>query len=293
MEYTWTKTTTAPLKVKRFLIDCGLSHRLISAMKKGAGQFLVNGKLATTATELKQGDQVTVRLDAEPADPAVAVSTAPLNILFEDQNWLVVDKPAGLTTIPGPTNSTDTLVNRVKGHLLAEQADDLRPHIILRLDRFTSGVVLIAKNRLAQSLIAPAVEGHQLDKRYIAIASGRVTPQHGNFTGPIGRVGTTPQREVRADGKPAHTEYWCRETTDKWTLADVKLYTGRTHQIRVHFAVAGHPLLGDELYGGPMDLIQRQALHASFLKFSDPFTHEKLTFEAPLPADMQHVLQLK
>lgn len=178
MRYTWTNETPQPVKLKRFLQSVGLGHRLISDIKHGQGQFLINDQLVAPTAEVPVNGVVTVIVNPEPADPTVVVSDQALDVVFEDENWLVVNKPADLSSIPGPTNQTDTLLNRVKGYLLQTNATDLRPHLISRLDRFTSGLILIAKHRLAHSLIAPQVQNHEIDKRYVAIVAGDVEPDH-------------------------------------------------------------------------------------------------------------------
>lgn len=291
MRYTWTNQGSQPKKIKPFLQALGMGHRLISDIKHGQGQFLINGQTVAPTALVPSGAQLTIIVNPEPVDPAVQVNHQPITVVYEDDHWLVVDKPAGLSSIPGPTNQTDTLLNRIKGYLMEQGADDLRPHLVSRLDRFTSGLVLIAKHRVAHSMIASQVQNHEIDKRYLAIVSGQLTPDHDIIDRPIGRVADSPKRMVTTDGQAAQTEYWCEQSTAQWTLIRVRLHTGRTHQIRVHLAALDHPLLGDELYGGPQDLIARQALHATSLTFKDPFSRRTLHFESPLPADMQQILK--
>lgn len=290
MEYTWDNQIAQPTTIKRFLQRQGVGHRLIADAKHGQGQFLLNGEPAASATMVGPGDQITFALQSEPEDKTVATSYQPLKIVFEDANWLIVNKPAGLTSIPGPTNSTDTLLNRIKGYLKAHELDDLRPHLVLQLDRFTSGIVLIAKHRLAQSMIAAQVEQHRIEKIYCAIVTGVINQPHGVIDAPIGRVIDSPKRAVMPTGQVAKTEFWLQASNPDWSLLKVQLHTGRTHQIRVHLAHIGHPLLGDQLYGGPQDLLTRQALHASRLKFVDPFTKHPIEVTAPLPDDMQQII---
>ncbi|WP_429971444.1 RluA family pseudouridine synthase [Fructilactobacillus sp. Tb1] len=292
MRVEWKNDDQKPLSLKKLVTNHGVSHRMYSTLKETPNSFMVNGKTIEPSREIEANETVTVNFPPEAEDPAVAVSHEPLDILYEDDNWLVVNKPAGLTSVPGPANSTDTLVNRIKGHLIDEQAIDLRPHIITRLDRFTSGVVLVAKNRLANSYANQALADKTIDKRYLAIVDGQLPNDHVMIDLPIGRVDDHLYREVTESGKASQTEYWVKERLTHATVIEVKLHTGRTHQIRVHLTHSGHPLLGDELYHGPMQLgIQRQALHAYRLSFTDPFQNQKLNFVAPIPTDMQTVIE--
>lgn len=289
-EYQWQYKGDKPVTIKRFMSQVGLGHRLLADIKYGDGVFRMNAKVEPITTIIEPGEVVTLVTKPVAEDSEVEISNEPIEVVFEDANWLVVNKPAGLSSIPGPTNSTDTLLNRVKGYLVTNNAPDLRPTLIIRLDRFTSGLVLIAKNRVSQSMISHQVENHELDKRYTAIVSGIIETEHDLIEASIGQIENSPRRVVRPDGKKAKTEYWVKKTGADWTELEVKLHTGRTHQIRVHLTHVGHPLLGDELYGGPQDLIARQALHAKSLSFIDPFTQQSMEFQAELPKDMIDIL---
>ena len=291
MQIIW-KNTTEPVSMKHFLTTHGISMRLIKEIKHGNGDFIVNGVARTGVITVETGDAAGISLPAEVADDDIASSEVPIEVIYEDDNWLVVNKPAGVTSVPGPNNQTDTLVNRVKGHLLREQAENLKPHLITRLDRDTSGLVLIAKHRVAQGMLTYEPIGHTLRKTYLAWVSGKITAAKGTIKAPIGRPTDSPRREVMATGQKAITKYWVEQNFGD-TVTEVKLglVTGRTHQIRVHLTHLGHPLLGDELYGGDLSLIKRQALHASTLKFKDPFSGERREFTAPLPADLQALVQ--
>lgn len=290
MDLTW-QVTTPVTSLKRFLNQQGVSHRVFSDLKQN-GVIKVNGAVETPAVTLKVGDTVTVQLPAEVADPAVAVSTVPVTVLFENRDWLVVDKPAGLNVVPGPANRTDTLVNRIKGHWAAIQAENQVPHILTRLDRFTSGVVWVARHRLANSLASQLQAAQQVDKRYLAVVSGQLKQDHGLIDAPLASDPTGYNQMVSPAGKAALTEYWVQERLANATVVAVKLHTGRTHQIRAHFAYLDHPLIGDHLYGGPeLGGMTRQALHARSLSFTDPFTQEDRIFESPLPADWQALLK--
>lgn len=289
MKFTWT-VESAGLSAKQVLSQHGVSHRMFTQLNQSNGQILVNGVSVQPAVKVQPNDEVALVVPVEPADPEVPVSSEPLQIVNEDQNTLVVLKPAGLTAVPGPSNRTDTLVNRVKGHLVEMGDQNLVPHIITRLDRDTSGLVLIAKHRLANSWLNQQLADHRLKKRYLAIVSGQLEKNHDLIDAPLKRSDDGFDQIVSPDGKSAQTEYWVRQATTDWTLVEVLLHTGRTHQIRAHFRSIGHPLLGDELYGGPSDQITRQALHAYQLDYQDPVTNEPMHFEADLPADMLKVI---
>lgn len=290
MEFTW-QNEGKQQTLKKFLAARGVSHRLMGKIRRQKGAVLVDGKKVPFGTVLHQNEQVTLVLPEEKPVIKIAASPKPIEVLYEDANWLLVAKPAGLTSVPGPSNREDTLVNRVKYYLERNGRKNVVPHIITRLDRYTSGVVLLAKHSFAQGLIDKQVSNHEFDKRYYAIVAGQIAKQHGLIEAPLKRKEGENFQIVSPDGKQAVTEYWLKANLAGGSLVEVKLHTGRTHQIRVHFQSKGHPLLGDELYGGPLDMgIERQALHAYHLAFNDPFTNKRLVVEAPLPSDMKSVL---
>lgn len=288
MQFTWTHHGE-PLAMKRFLTQHGISMRTIKAIKHGAGDFLVNDQAKTGVITINTGDVAGIQLPDEAADETVAVSHQPLQVQYKDANWLVVDKPAGLTSVPGPSNREDTLVNRIKGYLVATQAPNQRPHLITRLDRDTSGLVLVAKHHVAQGMLTDPELADQLVKTYLAWIEGTLTPASGTIDQPIGRLDDSPRRGVTANGQRAITTYQVETSTLAHAVSRVRLQlvTGRTHQIRVHLSALGHPLLGDALYDGNQTWIKRQALHAASLQFYDPFAEQTRRFEAPLPADLQ------
>lgn len=290
MEFTW-QNEGKQQTLKKFLAARGVSHRLMGKIRRQKGAVLVDGKKVPFGTVLHQNEQVTLVLPEEKPVIKIAASPKPIEVLYEDANWLLVAKPAGLTSVPGPSNREDTLVNRVKYYLERNGRKNVVPHIITRLDRYTSGVVLLAKHSFAQGLIDKQVSNHEFDKRYYAIVAGQITKQHGLIEAPLKRKEGENFQIVSPDGRQAITEYWLKVNLAGGSLVEVKLHTGRTHQIRVHFQSKGHPLLGDELYKGPLDMgIERQALHAYHLAFNDPFTNKRLVVEAPLPSDMKSVL---
>ena len=293
MQVTWKNEHNENITLKQFLRRHHVSQRMFKQLKYH-GQLLINKQPALPADVVTQADQVTITLPDESEQQPLVADSTPLSLLYEDDYWLVVNKPAGISSVPGPSNRTTTLANRIKAHLQQEQAHAVA-HLVTRLDYDTSGIVLAAKNRLAHSLIQPQIEHHLFDKEYLAVVSGQLTDDTGLIDAPIGRLDDGPRRGVTANGQSAQTKYQVLQRFAQATLVKVQLITGRTHQIRVHFAYLGHPLLGDQLYGGPLQLgIKRQALHAWQLTFTDPITLVKRTFEAPLPTDMQTLLmQLK
>lgn len=293
MKFTWQKDDHGKETVKVFLSKHGVSHRMFRTIKHRQGKVLVDHHAQNLGYSLSGPCAVTLILDPEKPDNAVPPSDGQLNVVYEDTNWLVIDKQAGLNSVPGPSDRSDTLVNRVKGYLVAQNSKDLVPHVLTRLDRFTSGLTLVAKHRFAQGLINKQMEDHSVTKKYIALVEGHITEKHDLIDQPLQQAPESFAQEVNEAGKTAKTEYWVLEDLGNIaTLVEIQLHTGRTHQIRAHFSYLGHPLIGDELYGGRTDLgLTRQALHASRLGFVDPFTDKRLGFESHLPQDLDNVLK--
>lgn len=287
MENTWQYRGTEPIKIKRYLQSLGMGHRLFNDIKNGAGELLVDHRPVRPTTKILPNQPLTIKVAPEMADPTVQVSHGPLQIAYEDANWLVIDKPAGLASVPGPTEQADTALNRVKGYLVAQKSVDLRPHLITRLDRFTSGLLLVAKHRVASSMISQQVEQHQVKKEYLALVSGHLPADHGMIDQPILRVANQAARVVDPAGQAAKTEYWVEQATATHSLVRLRLHSGRTHQIRVHLSWLGNPLVGDHLYGGELDRLDHQALHATTLSFIDPFTQAEVNLISPLPSALQ------
>jgi 23S rRNA pseudouridine1911/1915/1917 synthase len=225
-------------------------------------------------------------LDVEP-------EAIPLRIVYEDQDLLVVDKPAGLTVHPAPGHRSHTLVNALLAHCrdLSGVGGVLRPGIVHRLDRDTSGLLLVAKNDRAHAGLSKQLKERTVEKRYLALVRGRLEQREGVIEGAIGRDPRNRKRMAIVEGgRPARTAYRVREHLEGMTLVEVAPSTGRTHQIRVHFAAAGHPIVGDALYGKPSALVGRQFLHAYRLAFRHPRDGRSLAFESPLPADLEEAL---
>ncbi|CAK8053658.1 RluA family pseudouridine synthase [Eupransor demetentiae] len=299
MRFNWKYQGAEDRKVRSFLQSHGVSHRMFSQIKHNGGAILVNEKPVYTSDYLKDGDEVAIIMPVEQGNDLVVPDYHDLKIIFENQDWLAVDKPYGVTTVPGHADRLHTLVNQVKGHLIESGAEDLVPHVVTRLDRDTSGIVLLAKHRFAHAVLDQQLQDHTVEKFYVAYVSGILPEDHGVIDEPIGRLdGDFIKRVVRPDGKASKTEYWVERRYDEdpehlMTRVRVQLHTGRTHQIRVHFSHMGYPLVGDDLYGGPLWFgLQRQALHAYQMKFYDPFVEEDRFLKTDLPEDLQRLKDL-
>jgi len=218
----------------------------------------------------------------------------PLNIPYEDDDLLVVEKPAGLTVHPAPGHTSHTLVNALLSHLphLADIGDSLRPGIVHRLDKDTSGLMLVAKNSKAQEHLIGQFKSRSVTKAYIALVRGRLTPETGVIEANIGRDPRNRKKmAVVEGGREASTEYQVIKYIGDYTLLEVRLRTGRTHQIRVHLAAIGFPVVGDKVYGVRSPFLSRQFLHACRLGFSLPSSGEYIEFKSELPADLEQALK--
>ncbi|MCY9806598.1 RluA family pseudouridine synthase [Lentilactobacillus senioris] len=289
MKFTWLNTTSEPISTKRFLNQQGISHRMYSELKELPGAILVDGK---QQAEVPINAEVQVNFPDEISDPRVMIDTEPIQVVFEDDNWLVVNKTAGISSVPGPSDRQTTLVNKIKGHWQQADSPNLVPHIITRLDRDTSGAVLVAHNRLANSLANQLQENHEIQKQYLAVVSGTGLAEHDLIDLPLAKNPMGYDQLVTPTGKKALTEYWKLTEVDGNTILKIQLHTGRTHQIRAHFRHLGHPLVGDELYRGPLNQgLTRQALHAATLQFIDPFTDQTQRLVASLPTDLTNYFE--
>lgn len=253
---------------------------------KWNGKVLVNGmEIHNARTVLHEGDELHFFWSEENE---VVPSDIPLHIIYEDRDLLIIDKGPHMIIHPTSKEAFDTLVNGVAGHF-RRTGEEAGIHPVYRLDRNTTGLVLVAKSAIGQYELSKSHDC--IYRTYVALVSGRVDGE-GRIEEPIGRKpGSIVEWMVREDGKWAGTEYKMLASSDKASLLSIHLLSGRTHQIRVHFSHLGHPLLGDDLYGGPMDLMDRQGLHAVSLSFHHPFTGEEVSFKAPLPEDMKEVIR--
>ncbi len=257
------------------------------------GFITVNGRVAKASLKLEIGDKVDISIPPTPPSP-LSPEAIPLNILYEDNDLLVVDKPPGLTVHPAPGHPGHTLVNAILAHYphLADISDSLRPGIVHRLDKDTSGVMLVAKNRVAQLNLLNQFKECSIVKAYLVLVKGRLTPENGIIEAAIGRDPRNRQRmAVVSGGREARTEYRIVRYLDVYTLLEVKPETGRTHQIRVHLAAIGFPVVGDPVYGVKSPYLARQFLHACRLGFRLPSSGEYAEFTSELPPDLTQALR--
>ncbi|MGX7420172.1 RluA family pseudouridine synthase [Carnobacterium gallinarum] len=291
MKFSWQYLEKESHQVKQFLRTKGVSRGLLAKIKFQGGKIEVNNQVENAIHYLTYGDQVTITTpDEEGYETTVAVDN-PIEIIYEDDHYLIVNKPYGVVSIPSQLSPQQSMANRVKGYYCRQAYIDQVVHIVTRLDRDTTGLMLFAKHGYAHALMDQELREKKLVKRYLALVTGTMDgADHGKIEAPIGRPpDSIIKRIVRSDGKYALTEYWVKKRYSDATLVDIQLHTGRTHQIRVHFAHSGHPLVGDDLYGGVHNQwIQRQALHCQELQFIHPFTQEKMQIKAPYPEDIGH-----
>ena len=265
---------------------CGVSSGLWKRIKH-SGTFAVNGIPAIAAhTTLRTSDIVSYEL---PIVSSVTPERLPLAIVYEDVDLLIIDKPAGQLVHPTTKEAHGTVANAILG-LYEDRGIRLDFHPCHRLDRNTTGLLLIAKHPEVQYQIA---KQSTLTREYLGLIDGMLTPTEGTIDAPIARaLPSIILRRVSPNGKPARTHYQTEWANTRQSLLRLRLETGRTHQIRVHLAHLGHPLLGDDLYGGSTDLIPRHALHSAQLTLTHPRTGERLSAESLLPEDMARILSL-
>ncbi|MDM5328287.1 RluA family pseudouridine synthase [Neobacillus sp. CF12] len=275
--------------IKEFLKKEEISRIALTDIKFGGGKILVNGMEVNVRYMLNEGEVLTVIFPPENPSEGMAGEKIPLEILFEDQFLLVVNKPAGMSTIPSREHPTGSLANALVGYY-EEIGIRATSHIVTRLDRDTSGIVLVAKHRHVHHLLSKQQQNGNVKRTYEAFAQGSLKLEKGSIEEPIGRkTDSIIEREVRSDGQYACTHYKVLKRYNEFTHVELQLMTGRTHQIRVHMSFIGHPLLGDDLYGGSRTLLRRQALHCKKIHFLHPFSGEEMNFTASLPLDMLEI----
>ncbi len=276
----------AALPARAFLQQQGVSLNLWRKIKR-SGTFRLNGAFTNPAiTTVSGGDIISYQLPESSSIQPVYLS---LDICYEDDFLLIINKPAGMLVHPTTSEHTATLANAVL-YYYNETRQKLNFHPVHRLDRQTSGLVLIAKLPQIQHQLSTS-QGKLFQRSYLALIPGILIPAAGEIDAPITRKpGSIIERMIRIDGQPARTHYQTLKTSASLSLLKLTLETGRTHQIRVHLAHLGHPLIGDDLYGGNHDLLTRQALHASCITLEHPVTQQPLCIKAPLPADMARIV---
>ena len=259
----------------------------------GDGYVTVNGNAARANLKLDIGSKVNIVIPPAPPN-SLSPEAIPLNILYEDNDLLVIDKPAGLTVHPAPGHPDHTLVNAILFHFphLSDFSDSLRPGVVHRLDKDTSGVMLVAKNDMAQADLMNQFKAHSVAKTYLVLVKGHLTPEDGVIEASIGRDPRNRKRmAVVAEGKEARTQYHVIKYLGDYTLLEVRPETGRTHQIRVHLSAIGFPVAGDAIYGVKSPYLSRQFIHASRLGFRLPSTGKYVEFESDLPPDLAKALK--
>jgi len=305
------------LRIDKFLmnrIENASRTKIQNATK--AGNILVNGKIVKSNYKVRPDDLISIVLPQPPREVEIIPQDIPINIFYEDEDIIVVNKEAGMVVHPGYNNYDGTLLNALFYHIQKSSTDkqsEKIPYLIHRIDKNTSGVLLVAKNELAQSKLAKQFFEHTIDRVYIALAWGDFEENEGTITGHIGRnlknrkvMTVFPDAEF---GKEAVTHYKVLERFGYVTKIECKLETGRTHQIRAHMRYIKHPLFNDETYGGDQiikgttftkykqfvnncfKIIPRQSLHAKSLGFIHPSTNKYIFFDSELPDDMQNVIE--
>jgi 23S rRNA pseudouridine1911/1915/1917 synthase len=276
--------------IKEYLREQEISRTALTDIKFKGGAILVNDKEENVRYKLQQEDSLKLIFPSEIPSKGIPGEDIPLDIVYEDNYLLVVNKPAGMNTIPSREHPAGSLANALVRYYQTI-GTEATSHIVTRLDRNTSGIVLIAKHRHVHHLFSKQQKSGGVKRTYEAFASMHIAENNGTIKEPIGRKDDSIiEREVRADGQYACTHFQVLARFDTFTHIQLQLETGRTHQIRVHMSFLGHPLLGDDLYGGNTSIINRQALHCRQITFPHPFLKQEMTFSVPLPRDMNDVL---
>ncbi len=290
IEYKPTKNEHG-IRVEQYLRRIGYSRQNLTQLKKAPESILINGVWSYMHTPLRCDDTLTVHIRETESSPNILPVELPLNIVYEDEDIVVVNKPAGMPVHPSLNNYRNSLANALM-HYYRQQGKPFVFRCTNRLDRDTSGLTVIAKHMVSSSILSGMTTRRHIERKYLAVVRGSVTPSSGTIDAPIGRTGSSLiERKIDFEnGERAVTHYRVAEEKNGHSLVSLILETGRTHQIRVHMKYIGHPLIGDYLYNPDTEFISRQALHSHRLSFSHPITGEQLEFSAPLPEDMSRVL---
>lgn len=301
-------------------IDKFLMTRIMNASRNkiqqaaAAGSIIVNDKVVKQNYKVKPGDVISIVLSEPPRDTEIIPEDIPVNIVFEDEHLMVVNKAAGMVVHPAYANFTGTLVNALTYYLRQKSGnEEAQPYLVHRIDKNTSGIMLVAKTEVAQTKLAKEFFDHSIDRKYVALVWGDMEEDHGTITGNIAR--SKVDRKVMAiypdgeTGKHAVTHWKVIKRLGYITMIECTLETGRTHQIRAHMKFIRHPLFNDASYGGDQilkgttftkyrqfikncfSILPRQALHARSLGFKHPISGEEMFFDSELPADMKEVIE--
>lgn len=259
-----------------------------------AGFILINNCPVKAGLKLNYGDKISVTIPPPPRS-SLTPEAIPLNVVFEDEDLIVVDKPAGMTVHPSPGHPSGTLANAILAYLgrTPEGSEWWRPGIVHRLDKDTSGLIIIAKNAFAHAKLSEQFKSRTIVKKYITLVKGRIQPGEGTIEAAIGRDTRDRKRMavvVNGKGREAKTKYRVVEYIGNYSLLEIKPETGRTHQIRVHLAAIGYPVIGDPVYGIQSPYLKRQFLHASQIGFNLPSSGEYVEFKSELPDDLRNEL---
>ena len=282
----------AGLRIEQYLRRRGYSRQNLVELKKMPESILVNGVWYYLTQTLSAGDLLKVHIQETESSEKIPPTKLPLTIVYEDEDILVVNKPAGMPIHPSMNNYHYSLANALAWYY-QEQGKPFIFRCCNRLDRDTSGLTVVAKHLVSGSILSTMVKERHIHREYLAICKGSVTPSEGTINAPLGRKpGTIIERTVDFEnGEKAITHYHVMDEKNGHSLVSLRLETGRTHQIRIHMRYLGFPLIGDYLYNPDMEHITRQALHSHKLSFTHPITGETMEFTAPLPDDMAQVLQ--
>lgn len=289
------KATQNGQLLRNAISNQGISKKALTSIKFNGGTILVNGIEKNVRHVLNEGDEITIIFPPEEISDGLIVEQGDLNIIFEDEALLIIEKPPFMNTIPSREHPTGSVANFVSGYF-QQKGIHSTVHIVTRLDHNTSGLVCIAKHSHIHHLMGLQQKRGQINKQYEAIVHGHVDLDEQQIIAPIGRSETSIiERVVRRDGQYSHTDVKVLKrgysnNGEPLTHVRLKLHTGRTHQIRVHMAYIGHPLVGDDLYGGSKSLLNRQALHCVLLEMVHPITMEKLSFSSDLLESLKKLM---
>lgn len=267
----------------------GISSKLLKTLKLN-GKLRINGEICRSVDTVFEGDVLTADVTENKSSGNIVPTEMKLDIIFEDEYIMVVNKPRKMSVHPSIGNFENTLANGII-HYWKSEGECHKFHAVNRIDKDTSGICVIAKNQYSHGFLSQQMKKGEFERRYLAIVKGKINPPCGVIDLPIIREeNSVLKRKVSNDGKRAVTEYKTIKTNTEYSLIDVLLHTGRTHQIRVHFSHIGYPLVGDWLYGNgdkERDIAQGHLLHAYFVSFRHPKDNRKLSFCAELPKDMK------